>query len=90
MPINVRKYRAFICNSYHGSYKYSSIKFNDFSMTFPQYILTISGVSYGFETPIFAASGLQRFQIAAGEAEKKEVWGVIPKDFSKNCAICCI
>ena len=36
----------------HGSYRYPSIKCNDFSMTFPQKILTFSGLVQIYKTPI--------------------------------------
>ena len=46
--------------SYHDSYRYSSIKFNDFLMTFPRHILTFLVCHRELKPPdlLFAVSDL--------------------------------
>ena len=70
----------------HGSYKYSSIKFNYFSVNFPHHILTFPGVALRSETP----RRLQRYQIAAGVKLQKGGLGVSPlKNLRRFCAFWC-
>jgi len=64
----------------HGSYIYSSIKFNDFSMTFPKHIMTFLELHWDLKPPFLKLHTCSDLRSQQAWSCKKGVWGFQPKN----------